>query len=856
MNKTPEGSSKIPSKVDLLMKMWYLQKDSFDLLLSAELFKNKGDLDSARKEYDRLISVSKEQLRTALLHNQHYESPVEIPLIVQPLVNAMFTQADIYQSMGNLQQTEKIRNEALGLSREHLMVSDSADNERARAASLISEGRFNEALMALAASRDLFQIEDDIIKLVRTTIDIVDILQWLGDYNRALSELQRATEIIAPLVSEGAPMQPDIFRRLQDTVALYRISTEIDYYQGLINKALANFEDAEKFFRKVLPTYQNMGVGPAIEYQLASILVEQGKSQEALDYAARLEPAFTGGGFLRPKLAALLNIQAKALLHLNKPNMALGKLQKGITDLTVYYDPDLLWRLQWLQGCALEAMDQKEKALKAYIQAANTVNNLRKAPLGYRLDSTYLSDKLELFETAIDLTYRIGSPEKCCFFMEMIKSRILTTTLSIPRVSQPEIYSELEIQVDEITRQIDALEYTGYREKQTDELRKNRKSLLAKRADLLERIRFSDPRWRNMSEPVPFDLQIITKVLSNQGKAALNLFYKPDKILAVLIKDGKSTVGAVRVSSELNSAMKEYQRNLQTTEPDPILHDLSARFGVKANNLVSSDILSQALQAKGLIIIPHGLLHLIPWAGLIFNGKRLFEYCPIGILPNLSCIPSLNVDFPTGPRVALVGPPDYGEFSKLDELTYAKDEIENIRELYTNRTGIIGAPLIGKEATEEKFWKLARHQDANGGILHIASHGTLDLADPINSGLLLTDSKVDASEIARVPFKYDEVILSACSTGWRPMEVQDIQLVGDDILGLPGAFLEAGARSVLVSIPKAVDIAASYFMAVYHEHRVEGKTPLVALQKCQKYMLSKSMYPIHFWIGFTVYGYQ
>ncbi len=873
MSKKQEGSSEIPSKFDLLMRMWQHQKESVELLARAEFLKYRGDLDGARKAYHKLISVSKGHLDTALLHNQHHENPVEIPPIVQPLLNAMTTQANIHESLGDVDQGEKLRDEALELSREYLAESSSADMERARAASLTTQGRFNQALVALTAARDLYQTEGNLIKLARTTVDTVDILQWLGDYARALSELRRAQEIIAPLVPEGPPSEQNILtsfaegvkaimsgtgdgRRAQDVAALYRISLEIDYYQGLISKSLGRFEEAERFFGKVLPEYQRRRVGPAIEYHLASALVGKGKYQEGFDYAARLEPAIIRGGFLRQKLAALLKLQGEALLGLDKPGEALSRVQRGIADLARYHDPDLLWRLQWLEGRALEAMDQSKEALGAYAQAAHTVNSLRKAPLGYRLDSTYLKDKLELFERGIQLANASGNADRCCELMEMIKARILTATLSVPRSSEAEGAHELENQVDELTQQIDALEYTGYRDGHSDDLQKNRDSLLAKRAALLERIRFSDPRWRTMSEPVPFDLSMSAKVLSDRGQAALSLFYQPERIVAVLIKDGNSAVGAVEVSPDTNAGLGAYQRNLQAARPDPALYDFSAKLGIEANHLVPPDLLSQATQAKGLIIAPHGPLHLVPWGGLVFEGSRLFEYCPVGVLPNLSCLVHLGAAFSTEPRVALLGSPDYGELRALEKLPGSQREVETIREMYAKRKGVIEPPLVGEEATEDRFWKLAKHPDAEGGILHVACHGDTVPSEPMNSGLLLTGSRVDASEIARTSFKYDEVILSACSTGWRPMQVQDIMLAGDDIVGLPGAFLEAGARSVLVSIPRASDIVAPEFMILYHEHRVEGKTPLAALQEAQKSMLSNPVYPPHLWIGFAVYGCQ
>lgn len=199
-----------------------------------------------------------------------------------------------------------------------------------------------------------------------------------------------------------------------------------------------------------------------------------------------------------------------------------------------------------------------------------------------------------------------------------------------------------------MTRQLDATEYNGYREGWTDELQNKIYSLLDERAALLERIRVSDLRWRTMSEPIPFDLHKLIRVLFEHGQAVLNLYYmsyhdqnKYDRIVAVLIKDGKSDVAAVTISRDIKSRLENYQLNLQSSKPNPKLYDLSGAFSINAEEIIPSELLSQALQAKQLIIVPHGVLHLVPWAGLSFKGKRLFEYCSIGILPNVSCILAL-----------------------------------------------------------------------------------------------------------------------------------------------------------------------------------------------------------------------
>jgi CHAT domain-containing protein len=129
-----------------------------------------------------------------------------------------------------------------------------------------------------------------------------------------------------------------------------------------------------------------------------------------------------------------------------------------------------------------------------------------------------------------------------------------------------------------------------------------------------------------------------------------------------------------------------------------------------------------------------------------------------------------------------------------------------------------------------------------------------ETGEPLDCGLLLTDGRLDAAEIVHSRLRYDEVVLSACSTGRRPTAAGDVELTGDDVLGLPGAFLEAGVESVLVSIPPARDDAALRFMLRYHGQRARGDTPLQALHETQMAMLTDSVYEPHLWIGFTVYG--
>ena len=169
-------------------------------------------------------------------------------------------------------------------------------------------------------------------------------------------------------------------------------------------------------------------------------------------------------------------------------------------------------------------------------------------------------------------------------------------------------------------------------------------------------------------------------------------------------------------------------------------------------------------------------------------------------------------------------------------------------------TGTKTAKFFG--ATEGNFWKLARDVHGTGNVLHMSCHGVIVPSEPLSSGLLLYDSKVDAAEVARAGLQFDEVVLSACWTGWRPTEVEDVVLSSDEILSIPGGFLESKASSVLVSIPMGEGKTARDLTSHYHEKRVAGESPLFAYRNAQLHMLNQDGVKPALWIGFTLYGCQ
>ena len=158
------------------------------------------------------------------------------------------------------------------------------------------------------------------------------------------------------------------------------------------------------------------------------------------------------------------------------------------------------------------------------------------------------------------------------------------------------------------------------------------------------------------------------------------------------------------------------------------------------------------------------------------------------------------------------------------------------------------------QATQSAFWELASAVSGPGAVLHFSGHGSLEAAEPLASGLVLTGATVDAAEVLLRRLPYDEVVLSGCSTAWRPVAAGGVELAGDDALGLPSSFLEAGARFLLASIPPVREKAARAFTVGWHRHRHDGLSPLAAFRAVQLELLAADPSTVFSWAGVTAYG--
>jgi CHAT domain-containing protein len=799
------------------------------------------------------------------------ESPggFDVSGFAQPFVKWLNMYADFRQAEGDAQAAQLLRAEAGTVTATYLGTTAAAAVRRDQAMQAATEGRFNEALTELTEARAAFDEAGLLLDTVQTDLQLANIYEWLGDYERSLAIVAAAHSRVAPLLENGPPstaqVNAGVARQIvgimaggqntkegEDLVALQRIAFEVVQSEARTSRLTGRYDDAERLFLQAQPFAAEFGIPASIDFHLAVIAVARAEAETARKLLTSVAPAFETG-LIRPRRGALRQVEADLNLLVGEPAEALTLAEDGLNDQATYPDLDLAWKLQWRRAKALAALGQGAQAVDAYRAALSAADRLRMAPLGYRLDTTFVADKLPMAEEAIDAALAEHDAGAVTRFVELVKSRALAATISVPR-SQVVASTGPEAEFDTLSQQIDALAFAQYTGGASADTLQKRLDLIARRDGVLEQIRVGDPRWRAMTEPPSLEVDQIQAALGST-RAALVLHHRKhpdgDEVVAALLDAAGIVAGARALEPETTAAITKFVENLRKPRPDDFLFDLSSEEGVGVEQLLPEEVVDRLGGTETLVVVPHGVLHLLPWACLTVGTERLFQRCAVGVLPNLASLPLLDAEPEPDPRVAIIGAADYRGLTKYGVLAESLAEIQDVAATYRERA--VASPVTGAGANEEGFWWLADQSEA-GDVLHYSGHGSLEATEPLASGLVLTGSTLDAAEILMRRLPYAEVVLSACSTGWRPQATRDLELAGDDALGLPASFLEAGARFMLASIPPVREKASRAFTVAWHQHRRAGESPLQSYRSVQLSSNETEPGNVFAWAGMTAYG--
>ena len=304
------------------------------------------------------------------------------------------------------------------------------------------------------------------------------------------------------------------------------------------------------------------------------------------------------------------------------------------------------------------------------------------------------------------------------------------------------------------------------------------------------------------------------------------------------------------------------------------------------------DPLAIAHASTSVFVIPDGALYRVNFAALPDRDGYLVERgWRVHLLDSERDL--AMTDSSSRPqKLLLIGSPDFGDYTStastrdtcavaFDSLPATQTEMNGIAQMWRDASGKTPVILSGPDANKEAF----RSAVAGKQVIHIATHaaefdkscnrsatrgmglatsaktsapkpvalalsGANDFLTSGNLAGILTSEEVLALPLDGTRW----VVLSACDTGLGPV------VDGEGVFGLRRAFRLAGARTVVMSLWEADDVATAQWMeALYRERLQRHASVPEAIAQAQLSVLADrrahgaSTHP-YFWAAFVASG--
>jgi CHAT domain-containing protein len=251
----------------------------------------------------------------------------------------------------------------------------------------------------------------------------------------------------------------------------------------------------------------------------------------------------------------------------------------------------------------------------------------------------------------------------------------------------------------------------------------------------------------------------------------------------------------------------------------------------------------QVMKGRRLIVVPHGILHQLPFAALRdrSSGRFLSQDFLLSTAPSATSLLFAHRNRSENRWRALVfGDPD-------GSLPNARNEALDVAKQLNSHA------RIEAEASESEIRRVGGTMD----IIHLAAHGAHRKQSPMFSSINLAkggshDGALHVHEIFSLDLREANlVVLSACESGIGHLTE------GEELIGFVAALLHSGASSIISTLWRVDDRASALLMIAFYSEWRGGASMAEALTRAQQHVRSRDggrwSHP-YYWSGFTLTG--
>lgn len=518
---------------------------------------------------------------------------------------------------------------------------------------------------------------------------------------------------------------------------------------------------------------------------------------------------------------------------------ALENLKKALEIAEGRSHARLTYRAASSMGDIFLQTQRPSEAIPFYKKAIDSIESTRSLLESEEFRSSFFEDKGQIYGGMILALLGAKEIEEAFNYNERARSRafldILGNRVQLARGALLNEERALQTRISGIQAKIAEQEEN---QAQRQALRKELEGVQKAYTDFLTRVRQENKEQASLMSVEPLTLKQLQELL-DPGHTVVEYFLPRGRAMLWVVE--KDRVRFVRLNlnrSELISKVSALRESIQKVDGKEKFKELSQEL-----YRVLIEPALPHIQGKELLIIPHEVLHYLPFQALLSpQGRYLIQDYPIHYLSSASVMQFTSEKKRARRETAMVmGNPSLGD--QAYNLRFAEREAKEIAKIYPKSD-----LFLRDQATKGRAISHSSKHD----ILHFAVHGELKEDDPLNSGLLLVgddgkgDGRLKVGEIFSLNLQADTVVLSACETGLGKITS------GDEIIGLTRAFIYAGTPSIITTLWKVNDRASYELMREFYTY-LKSTRKSEALRQAQLKTMQQFPEPF-FWAAYGLTG--
>jgi CHAT domain-containing protein len=588
-----------------------------------------------------------------------------------------------------------------------------------------------------------------------------------------------------------------------------------------------------------------------VDFYEALVLYRDGQHVRARALAENARALFSGASAptsasLCDLLLARLELQAGNLQAAEAACHAVSKRIAGTET------PILTYQAHFVLGLVREAQGKRDAAFEAFEKAHAALEHLRSHLRGDDLKVAFFEDKQAVYEslvsTCLTLGPVVGQLEAVFGYIEKAKSRSLADLIAFragslaPRVAgaATEAVRRLRQELNSHYRQLELEELT--REKRSarriEGLQHRARALEKQLSRSLEEVRHTDEEFSALQSGASFGLEEIRSTLA-PDTILLEYYQARGRTYVCVLGRDQLEIVALGPITHVRDLLRLLQFQFSKFRLGPnyigaFTTQLQAATEMHLRDLYAALIapIRDRLRATHLVVVPHDVLHFLPFHALYDGQRYLIDEFTLSYAPSSSVYRLCRTKHARSTGGALImGVPD--RFTP-----FIVDEVRAV-------ASVLPDPhvFLGLEATADQ---LQRHGEESR-FVHIATHGLFRRDNPMFSSIRLGDGLLSVYDLYQLRLSAELVTLSGCGTGLS------VVVGGDEQLGLVRGLLYAGAGAVLLTLWDAYDSSTADFMTAFYGHLPKGWSKAGAAQQAMWQLRERYPHPFY-WAPFALTG--